>query len=280
MSRMTLAQRKAKAEAYVAEGKYGWAARILRVAARQGDAEAQFQLAGCLYEIESIFVPEGVEREFVHWYRQASAQGYVPAQYELAQCFYYGNGVQQNYPQAAFHYKAIPMGNYPFIPTDELMRIGDAFRYGHDEFPEEDAEAVRWYAMAAERDVTEAFYELGFCYCYGCGVEEDEEKGIRLLKKAARRNHADASYYIAHVYTFFLEGKGHRRKAVRWYRKAAELGHAEAMFRMAVLYADGDGVRKDLDEAARWIRELQKTRILTDSGKEKLVARGIPFEEK
>jgi uncharacterized protein len=41
----------------------------------------------------------------------------------------------------------------------------------------------------------------------------------------------------------------------RWYRKSADQGQAIAQSELGVLYARGQGVNKDLTEAAKWWRK-------------------------
>ena len=82
--------------------------------------------------------------------------------------------------------------------------------------PEDDAEAVRWYRMAAEQGHASAQLNLGYMYANGEGVLKD-----------------DAA-------------------AVRWFRMAAEQGHASAQYNLGYMYATGRGVLKDTRLAHMW----------------------------
>ena len=56
----------------------------------------------------------------------------------------------------------------------------------------------------------------------------------------------------------YREGEGVTKdlvEAARWYRKAADQGHADAQFTLGHRYYKGEGVAKDLVEAARWYRK-------------------------
>jgi len=79
--------------------------------------------------------------------------------------------------------------------------------------PEDDAEAVRWFRLAAEQGGATAQYNLGLMYGDGEGVLED------------------------------------KAEAVRWYRLAGEQGHVTAQFNLGVPYANGAGVPQDDAEA-------------------------------
>ena len=82
--------------------------------------------------------------------------------------------------------------------------------------PEDDAEAMRWFRLAAEQGLAEAQFNLGVGYAIGDGVPEDDTE------------------------------------AVRWYRLAAEQGYALAQFGLGFMYTKGEGVIKDAVMAHMW----------------------------
>lgn len=45
------------------------------------------------------------------------------------------------------------------------------------------------------------------------------------------------------------------QQAAMWYRKAAEQGDADAQHNIAVMYRNGDGVEKDIQQAVMWCRK-------------------------
>lgn len=82
---------------------------------------------------------------------------------------------------------------------------------------EDDAEAVRWYRLAAEQGLAMAQLNLGVMYDNGEGVPED---------------HAEAA---------------------RWYRLAAEQGHPKAQLNVALQYITGQGAPVDHVRAFAWL---------------------------
>ena len=113
------------------------------------------------------------------------------------------------------------------IPADLLARAeqGDAaaqvslgvmYAFGTGGVPEDDAEAVRWYRLAAEQGLPVAQTNLGNMYASGEGVPEDDAE------------------------------------AVRWYRLAAEQGHARAQYLLGFMYATGEGVPENMERAYVW----------------------------
>ena len=113
----------------------------LMVDASAGDLEAQFELA------QHYAVGNGVIQNYVEaakWYRKAADHDCADAQFELARCYDTGCGVLKNY-----------------------------------------GEAVKWYRRAAEQGHAEAQCDLGRCYTQGKGVKADYEEAERWFLCAA-----------------------------------------------------------------------------------------------
>ena len=79
--------------------------------------------------------------------------------------------------------------------------------------PQDDAESVRWYRLAAEQGNACAQYNLGVRYATGRGATV----------------------------------------AVQWYRLAAEQGHTNAQFNLGLMYTNGEGVPQDYVSAHMWL---------------------------
>jgi hypothetical protein len=82
--------------------------------------------------------------------------------------------------------------------------------------PQDYAEAVRWYRLAAEQGYDVAQFRLGFIYDNGQGVPQDYAE------------------------------------AVRWFRLAAEQGIAGAQVNLGAMYNNGQGVPQDIVLAHMW----------------------------
>jgi len=108
----------------------------------------------------------------------------------------------------------------PFTGQDEaraLFNTGVMFDRGRG-VPQDYAEAVRWYRLAAEQGLAEAQYNLGQMFAQGYGVTKDSAM------------------------------------AVYWYRLAAQQGLAAAQFNLGMRYYRGNGVRQDYGQAREWFR--------------------------
>ena len=139
---------------------YRKAAEALYKAAKQGDARAQFELAG-LYR-DGL----GVQKDSVaadNWfklaaknYRAAAEQGDPEAQCTLGGLYLDGVGVEKN-----------------------------------------EAEAVKWFRKAAEQGYMKGKALLGMAYFEGKGVEKDDAKAVEWLREAAEQGDETAEEFLA-----------------------------------------------------------------------------------
>jgi S1-C subfamily serine protease len=120
--------------------------------------------------------------------------------------------------------------------------------------PQDFAEAVRWYRLAAAQGNAPAQNNLGAMYGNGEGVPQDYAEAARWYRLAADQGYAPAQFNLGATYD---DGKGVPQdyaEAVRWYRLAAAQGNASAEFNLGVMYYNGQGVPQNYAEAVRWYR--------------------------
>lgn len=70
-----------------------------------------------------------------------------------------------------------------------------------------------------------------------------------LLKRSADAGHAPAQVLLAEIF----DRSEFDEDAVVYYRKAADQGSADGQFGLGSMYSIGEGVKKDLSAARRWI---------------------------
>ena len=81
--------------------------------------------------------------------------------------------------------------------------------------------------------------ELGNCYFYGKGVQEDYYSAFEWYRKAATLNNSAAQFNVALCYDQGIGVKENKFQALEWYRRAAHNGIVQAKFNLAVYYKDG-----------------------------------------
>jgi TPR repeat protein len=111
--------------------------------ANKGDALAQTAL-GFIYQSG-----EGVPENFIQaavWYRIAADQGYAPAQANLGVLYSNGTGVPQDFPQAAAWLLKSADQGYALAQAN----LGVMYATGQG-VPQDDVEAHKWLSLAATR---------------------------------------------------------------------------------------------------------------------------------
>lgn len=127
--------------------------------------------------------------------------------------------------------------------------------YYHGQGGQSDAEAAKWYRMAAERGHALAQNNLALMYEQGRGVDQDLGAAAEWYGRAADLGLAVAQNNLAR---FYDEGRGvaaDPARAARWYERAAGQKHAPAQYRLAQLYEEGRGVPQNAKKAAKWFRK-------------------------
>lgn len=114
--------------------------------------------------------------------RLNAEQGDAKAQYDLGHIYYHGEGVRQDYAQAArWYHKAADQGY-------AKAQYGLGYMYSHAQgVPQDFAAAVRWYQKAADQGVTKAQVNLAAAYYHGEGVPQDYAEAVRLYAKQRRK---------------------------------------------------------------------------------------------
>ena len=86
-----------------------------------------------------------------------------------------------------------------------------------------------------------------------------EQLGV--YRSRAEKGDPEAQYILGLCYYCGDGVPKNISEAAKWYRKAAEQGHAQAQDLLANFYATGVGVKKDYHEATRWFRKAAELGI-------------------
>jgi len=255
-----------------AEGKgieqnYREAVKWYTKAAEQGDASGQFYL-GTMYE-KGFGVVQDYE-EAVKWYTRAAEKGLADAQFALAAIYANGRGVLQDYKEAIRWYTKAADGGHACRKSgiglfsdllaemqaeqglvEAQFALGVFYEHGYG-VPQNDKEAIKWFAKAAERGIAEAQLYLGLSYAKGQGVRQNNEEAVKWFNMAADQGLAVAQFNLGLSYE---NGKGvaqDDKEAVKWFTKAAEQGYVNAQFNLGLIYSNNDDLVTNYKEAVKW----------------------------
>ena len=205
-------------------------------AAEQGDAEGQWRL-GVHYRDG-----DGVAQDYkeaAKWFRKAAEQGHAKAQSALGNCYYYGEGVEKDYAEAVKWYRKSAEQGYAVGQCN----LGNSY-YNGEGVEKDYAEAIKWYRKAAEPRNQGIFYSDA----------KGDTKDIKRMT-AAGQEYAPAQCALGNCYYYGRGVEKDYAEAVKWYRKAAEQGLAEAQYELGLCYRDGEGVEKNYAETVKWYRK-------------------------
>lgn len=216
---------------------------FLRMAAEDGNAPAQFQLA--LYENEAQHIDESIR-----WLQKAADQGDADAQNALGSSYIQGVGVPQNFARATELIRQAALQGHLEAQTN----MGDLCSAGIG-LPKNNLEAVKWYRLAAQKGYARAQNSLGISYMDGT-LPLDRAAAQFWFEKSAAQNDAHGQYLLGCIYAG--EDPPNEKKAFELFLKAARQGLAEAEANAGFCYYNGAGTEKNLQQAVHWLRNAYR----------------------
>ena len=122
-------------------GDYAQAVKFMSVAARQGDAAAQYNL-GIAYA-NGVGAPRDYAQS-IKWFRLAAEQGAPLAQFNLGVIYQRGLGVAQDYAEAAKWYRLAAEGGEARAQVEIGLKLADG-----QGVPQDYVRAYMWLSLAA-----------------------------------------------------------------------------------------------------------------------------------
>lgn len=157
----------------------------LRLAAAQGDASAQFEVASRLAEGKGAAQDL---KQAVQWYRRAADNGFAMAQFRLGTLFERGVGVKANTTRAQVWYaRAAEQGN-----VKAMHNLAVLIASGRGSTKPDYPTAAKWFAEAAKRGLSDSQYNLAVLYENGLGVGKDAKEAYKWLLLAAQSGDAES----------------------------------------------------------------------------------------
>lgn len=234
---------------------YGTAATNWRSAARNGHAEAQFNL-GYMYQNG-----QGLERstdQAVFWFKKAAAMDHVEAKTALERL---GIGIEPETPKAEIVQEVSVITETPpdEVAIREVSQSEFAKIFLPPPVPTEPAVTERIITPPPETQILPLpdpdFDDGSELFEQGIRAYKAQQYGPAFVffRKASTKNHAKAQDYLGHLY---FTGKGVAKSynmALSWYHKAAGQGNIASQKQLALMYETGRyGVKKSPKQAAFW----------------------------
>ncbi len=161
----------------------------------------------------------------------AADQGYADAQYELALAWHSQVSLRTQ-SIALFESAAIHGHLRAQVKLGELYKAGEigasAATSGHRSHAPHLQRAFEWFNKAAEQGDTDAIFELGQMHAQGLGKKQDFEQAAECYREAASRGHAKAAFNLGFLCAHGQGVDQDDAKAYQWYRISQLQGYAHA----------------------------------------------------
>lgn len=133
----------------------------------------------------------GNQAAFRFFERSANA-GNAEGQVRLAQMYSRGQGVPQNYTEAAvWNQRAAEQGS-----AEGQSQLGAAYSIGRG-VPQNYPEAFKWFRLAAEQGNASAQFNLASLYYLGRGVRKDYVQALKWFNISAEHSTSSTERYMA-----------------------------------------------------------------------------------
>jgi len=118
---------------------------------------------------------------------------------------------------------SLPHGRAEHGDAEAQLQLGMRYAEG-DGVIQNDKEAARWFAMAAQKGQAEAQYRYGLALLQGRGVVQDYKAAFSWIEKPAQRGYARAQYSLGDLYRYGTGTAVDKARAYLWYNLAAAQG--------------------------------------------------------
>jgi len=121
--------------------------------------------------------------------------------------------------------------------------------------PSDSAAAFAWYQKTAAAGNVAAEAELGQCFLFGDGVEQDITAGLQHLRLAAEAHVGHADFILGNLYAHgFGPIAADHPRALQYFQAGAAAGDAQSEAQLGWMYGTGFQLHHDRSQSIRWYR--------------------------
>lgn len=107
--------------------------------------------------------------------------------------------------------------------AEAQLQLGMRYAEG-DGVIQNDKEAAKWFALAAQQGLAEAQYRYGLALLQGRGVVQDYKAAFSWIEKPAQHGYATAQYSLGELYRYGTGTAVDKARAYLWFNLAAAQG--------------------------------------------------------
>lgn len=219
-------------------------------AASQGNTDAMFSL-GDAYLCEEYMEKDMDEAN--SWFMKGAELGDEFCQYQIGLANYYGYGFKQDYVEGLYWFTKAIEGS----EGKNIIRLGD-FSKSIVCTKLISAETIKNLIKSSNEGDPICQFDLGLCYGYGEGTNQDPVNSRKWLQKSANQGYKEAQYALGNCYYHGYGITQDYEMAVKWFTRAANNGNKNAIKELAVCYIFGYGTNKDLNKAKKLMNQYEE----------------------
>lgn len=124
---------------------------------------------------------------------------------------------------------------------------------------QDDAEALKWYELAAAQGHGEAAFNIGVMYQNGWGVDQSDAEALRWMQASAESGFPAAHRSLGGIYESGIGVEADNVQAYRWYETGATLGDSESNYNREELAMSMDEAEVSAAQALaeNWLSEFR-----------------------
>ena len=186
--------------------------------------------------------------------KKKAFEGDLESQYDMGVVYLEGFlGVKRDINKGVEWFKIAAKQNH----TPSIVVLGMLYKkkkpFG---FKTDHKKAFEYFKKAALLSDKEGMYELGCCYHQGIGVKKNIAESLIWLNKAAGLGDRQSQLYLGNLYYCGKDVIQDYKKAFELFSKTTDYLVSEYM--LGKMYYFGEGVKKDLAVAKKWMEKASK----------------------
>ena len=201
-------------------------------------------------------------------YQEVATKGNYNAYYKLGMTYLEGKYVKQDYKKAySFFLKGAKIEREKDEAGICINKLGymNHLAYGK---VKNDKLAIKYYLEAAKIGNNCAQFNLGQCYLFGHGCDEDIEQALYWFNQSAKTGSTSAMIKLSELYAYGKVVEKNKDIALTWIKEAVNQYDPRAYIKSAEYFLTGDIVEKDLCRATRFLKYYKEK--LADEESEKM----------
>jgi len=188
----------------------------------------------------------------LHWFKKAADLGSVRGKYCAGEMYEEGEGVEQDYVQAASFYEDagycdssnyIEDNGYGYeinYKSKALNSAGILYYFGAEGIPKNHIKAIEYFIKAVSLDKEDYLsnYYLGIAYLRGESIEKDYEKAFSYFETAVQSGQPAALGCIEYMFDKGLVKNNKYKTAHEWFTDTVDYGKAAEQLGYVFVYRD------------------------------------------